>query len=53
MNPVPASVPALEFRGLVKRHPGFTLGPLDLTVPRGASTGSSARTARARAPPST
>ena len=39
MNPVPASVPALELRGLVKRHPGFTLGPLDLTVPRGAIYG--------------
>ncbi len=36
MNP---SSPALELRGLVKRHPGFTLGPLDLTVPRGAIYG--------------
>ena len=30
---------AIEIRGLVKRYPAFTLGPLDLTVPRGAIYG--------------
>ena len=30
---------AIEIRGLEKRFPGFTLGPLDLTVPRGAIYG--------------
>jgi len=30
---------AIEIRGLVKKHPAFTLGPLDLTVPRGAIYG--------------
>lgn len=35
MNPEPA----LAFRGVVKHHTGFTLGPLDLTVPRGAIYG--------------
>jgi ABC-2 type transport system ATP-binding protein len=30
---------AIEIRGLVKNYPGFTLGPLDLTVPRGAIYG--------------
>jgi ABC-2 type transport system ATP-binding protein len=30
---------AIEIRGLVKRHPAFTLGPVDLTVPRGAIYG--------------
>jgi ABC-2 type transport system ATP-binding protein len=30
---------AIEIRGLVKRYPSFTLGPLDLTVPRGAIYG--------------
>ena len=30
---------AIEIRGLVKNHPRFTLGPLDLTVPRGAIYG--------------
>jgi len=33
------SHPALALRGLVKKHPRFTLGPLDLTVPRGAIYG--------------
>lgn len=36
MNP---TAPAIELRGLVKRYSGFTLGPLDLTVPRGAIYG--------------
>lgn len=30
---------ALEIRGLTKHHPGFTLGPLDLTVPAGTIYG--------------
>lgn len=30
---------ALEIRGLTKHHPGFTLGPLDLTVPTGTIYG--------------
>jgi len=30
---------AIEIRGLVKRYPAFTLGPVDLTVPRGAIYG--------------
>ncbi len=30
---------AIEIRGLVKTYPAFTLGPLDLTVPRGAIYG--------------
>ena len=30
---------AIEIRGLVKKYPAFTLGPLDLTVPRGAIYG--------------
>jgi ABC-2 type transport system ATP-binding protein len=30
---------ALEIRGLVKKYPAFQLGPLDLTVPRGAIYG--------------
>ena len=30
---------AIEIRGLVKNYPSFTLGPLDLTVPRGAIYG--------------
>jgi len=30
---------AIEIRGLVKNYPAFTLGPLDLTVPRGAIYG--------------
>jgi len=30
---------AIEIRGLVKNYPTFTLGPLDLTVPRGAIYG--------------
>jgi ABC-2 type transport system ATP-binding protein len=30
---------AIEFHGLVKRYPHFQLGPLDLTVPRGAIYG--------------
>ena len=30
---------AIEIRGLVKQYPGFTLGPVDLTVPRGAIYG--------------
>ena len=30
---------AIEIRGLVKNYPVFTLGPLDLTVPRGAIYG--------------
>ena len=30
---------AIEIRGLVKRHPAFTLGPVDLTVPCGAIYG--------------
>ena len=30
---------AIEIRGLVKNYPKFTLGPLDLTVPRGAIYG--------------
>ena len=30
---------AIEIRGLVKAYPGFQLGPLDLTVPRGAIYG--------------
>ncbi len=30
---------AIEFRGLVKKYPRFQLGPLDLTVPRGAIYG--------------
>ncbi len=36
MNP---TAPAIELRGVVKRYSGFTLGPLDLTVPRGAIYG--------------
>ena len=31
--------PALEISKLEKRHPGFTLGPLDLTVPSGTIYG--------------
>ncbi len=31
--------PAIEIRGLVKTYPRFQLGPLDLTVPRGAIYG--------------
>jgi ABC-type cobalamin transport system ATPase subunit len=30
---------AIEIRGLIKNYPAFTLGPLDLTVPRGAIYG--------------
>ena len=30
---------AIEIRGLIKNYPKFTLGPLDLTVPRGAIYG--------------
>jgi ABC-2 type transport system ATP-binding protein len=30
---------ALEIRGLVKKYPTFQLGPLDLTIPRGAIYG--------------
>ncbi len=30
---------AIEIRGLVKNYPAFKLGPLDLTVPRGAIYG--------------
>lgn len=30
---------ALEIRGLTKHHPGFSLGPLDLTVPAGTIYG--------------
>jgi len=30
---------AIEIRGLVKKYPGFQLGPLDLAVPRGAIYG--------------
>ena len=30
---------AIEIRGLIKTYPSFTLGPLDLTVPRGAIYG--------------
>ena len=30
---------AIEFHGLVKKYPTFQLGPLDLTVPRGAIYG--------------
>jgi ABC-2 type transport system ATP-binding protein len=30
---------AIEFRGLVKKYPTFQLGPLDLSVPRGAIYG--------------
>lgn len=33
------STNAIEIRGLVKHYPKFTLGPLDLTVPRGAIYG--------------
>ena len=35
MNPHPA----IELRGLVKTYPRFTLGPIDLSVPRGAIYG--------------
>ncbi|MBC8009736.1 MAG: ABC transporter ATP-binding protein [Burkholderiales bacterium] len=37
--PATALAPAIELRGLVKTYPKFTLGPLDLTVPRGAIYG--------------
>jgi ABC-2 type transport system ATP-binding protein len=30
---------AIEIRGLVKNYPGFTLGPVDITVPKGAIYG--------------
>jgi ABC-2 type transport system ATP-binding protein len=30
---------AIEIRGLIKKYPAFQLGPLDLTVPRGAIYG--------------
>ena len=30
---------AIEIRGLVKKYPRFQLGPLDLSVPRGAIYG--------------
>jgi len=30
---------AIEIRGLVKRFPAFTLGPIDITVPKGAIYG--------------
>ena len=30
---------AIEIRGLIKKYPAFALGPLDLTVPRGAIYG--------------
>jgi len=33
------STNAIEIRGLTKHYPAFTLGPLDLTVPRGAIYG--------------
>ena len=33
------STHAIEIRGLVKKYPRFQLGPLDLTVPRGAIYG--------------
>ncbi len=33
------STNAIEIRGLVKNYPAFTLGPLDLSVPRGAIYG--------------
>lgn len=33
------SANAIEIRGLVKTYPSFQLGPLDLTVPRGAISG--------------
>ncbi len=36
---VSMSASALEIRGLCKRYARFTLGPLDLTVPRGAIYG--------------
>lgn len=34
-----APQPAIAVRGLQKRYPDFTLGPLDLTVPRGSIVG--------------
>jgi ABC-2 type transport system ATP-binding protein len=30
---------AIEIRSLVKKYPAFTLGPVDITVPRGAIYG--------------
>lgn len=33
------STNAIEIRGLIKKYPSFQLGPLDLTVPRGAIYG--------------
>ena len=33
------NTPAIQIRGLCKTFPGFALGPLDLTVPRGAIYG--------------
>ena len=33
------NTPAIEIRGLVKKYPRFQLGPLELTVPRGAIYG--------------
>lgn len=39
MNAVTAAASAVAIRGLVKRFPQFTLGPLDLTVPEGAIYG--------------
>ena len=44
---------ALELHGLCKQYPGFTLGPLDLTLPMGLHPGGLlGRTARGKAPPS-
>ena len=34
-----SSVPAFALAGLVKRYPGFTLGPLDLTLDPGTVLG--------------
>lgn len=43
---------ALEIRGLTKHFADFTLDDLNLTLPGAAFWGSSAKTARAKAPPS-
>lgn len=43
---------ALELQGLTKHYKGFTLGPLDLTLPGGTICGLIGETGRVRALPS-
>ena len=43
---------ALELHGLCKLYPGFTLGPLDLTLPMGSILGFIGENGAGKAPPS-